>query len=207
MKRYFVTGTDTHCGKTYTTVQLLNWYKDALAIKPIASGYAMEDISDAEQLAKSDILAISDINPWQFALPVSPHIAAHREGRSIHIKEVAEYCLNFDVPECDRLFIEGAGGVMVPLNNSETWLDFLKYTHIPVIFVVGLRLGCINHALLSYELFDKYQVPCVGWIANVIDPLMFAIEENIDTLSRLLPIPLLTTIPYQGTITYLEPLL
>lgn len=204
MKRYFITGTDTDCGKTYVTSQLINYYPNTVAIKPIASGCHQIDgqliSSDTQELVKKNNLDMHLINPWRFTMPVSPHIAAAKEGTTIDLLEVAEYCLNFDLPEVKTLFIEGAGGLMVPLNQEQTWIDFLKKTNIPVILVVGMKLGCINHALLSHYALKTQGVECVGWIANCINPHMLAFEENIVTLTHLLQTPLLAIVPYQGII-------
>lgn len=203
MKRYFITGTDTDCGKTYVTSQLINYYPNAAAIKPIASGCHQAGdqwvSSDAQELVKNNDLCLDLINPWRFKLPVAPHIAAEKEGKIIDVMEVADYCLNVQIPGVDTLFIEGAGGVMVPLNKEHTWIDFLKITKIPVILVVGMRLGCINHALLSHLALKAHGVECAGWIANCIAPEMLAFEENLSTLVHLLEAPLLATVPYRGT--------
>lgn len=201
MKRYFVTGTDTDCGKTYVCRQLLNVYPHSMAIKPIASGcYAHNGrliSSDAECLTDINELDTDVINPWRYAAPISPHLAAKKEGSTINIKEVAEFCMNFNAPGIEHLFIEGAGGLMVPLNDHETWIDFLQYTSVPVVLVVGMRLGCINHALLTKTALDAYHIPCVGWIANCLDPNMLALQENIDSISSFLKSPLLHVIPYR----------
>lgn len=204
MKRYFVTGTDTDCGKTYVTSQLINYYRKAVAIKPVASGcdkIGTELISsDALELVKNNDLNLELINPWRFELPVSPHIAAEREGTIINISELVTYCSEFELPHTDTLFIEGAGGLMVPLNNQHSWLDFLTMSKIPVILVVGMKLGCINHALLTASVLKTYHIPCIGWIANCIDPNMLAFDENMDTLVRLIEAPLLALVPYNGSI-------
>lgn len=200
MKRYFITGTDTDCGKTYVTTQLLKAHSNSIAIKPIASGCSMIDgqlvNADAEQLTRDNHLNLEQINPWRFKEPISPHLAAKKEQKSIDVKTVAQYCMDFYYPGMETLFIEGAGGLMVPLNDYETWIDFLKYTRFPVLLVVGMRLGCINHALLTRAVLAAHQIPCVGWIANCLDPQMLALEENISSLTRFLDIPLWTTIPF-----------
>jgi dethiobiotin synthetase len=204
MKRYFITGTDTDCGKTYVTSQLINYYSHAVAIKPIASGcFQVEDqwvSSDAQQLVNKNKLHCNLINPWRFQMAVSPHIAAQKQGTTIDLNEVAEYCLNFYLPEIETLFIEGAGGILVPLNEEHTWIDFLKKTKIPAILVVGMKLGCINHALLSYFALKTHGIECVGWIANCITPHMLAFEENIATLTRFMQVPLLATVTHKGSI-------
>lgn len=203
MKRYFITGTDTDCGKTYVTRQLITYYTNAMAIKPVASGCNIINgklvNSDAQQLVKND-LRPEEINPWRFNLPVSPHISAQRDGKSVELSELVDYCIQFNVPGVDSLFIEGAGGLMVPLNNQHTWIDFLARTNIPVLLVVGMKLGCINHALLTESVLRSRGIACVGWIANCIDPQMLELEENIATLTRMLTAPLLTVVDYQGDI-------
>lgn len=204
MKRFFITGTDTDCGKTYVTSQLIHYYPNAVAIKPIASGCALLNnkliSSDAQELIKNNGLSLDLINPWRFKLPVSPHIAAAKEDKEIRLSDVLTYCCEFNIPDKDVLFIEGAGGLLVPLNSEQTWLDFLIQSKISVLFVVGMKLGCINHALLSIEVLKKYNIDCIGWIANCIDPDMLAFEENIDTLTRFISAPLLAVVPYGGAL-------
>ncbi|KTD15683.1 Dethiobiotin synthetase [Legionella gratiana] len=204
MRRYFITGTDTDCGKTYVTTRLVDYFLNAAAIKPIASGCAEIEnqliSSDAQLLQKNDKFHLDLINPWRFKLPVSPHIAAENEGVRLSITEIADYCLNIHLEGIDQLFIEGAGGLMVPLNNTETWIDWLKITRIPVVFVVGMKLGCINHALLTEAALNAHQIECIGWIANCIDPNMQALSENINTLIHKLSSPLLATVPFGSDI-------
>lgn len=204
MKRYFITGTDTDCGKTYVTTRLLNYFSNAAAIKPIASGCMQIENqlvnSDAQQLQQKTNLSLDVINPWRFELPVSPHIAAKEHGTRVSAKEIADYCLSLQLETVERLFIEGAGGLMVPLNDDETWIDFLRMTELPVILVVGMKLGCINHALLTEAAFRAYGIQCVGWIANCIDPQMLALSANINTLKSKLQIPLLAVLPFAGEI-------
>jgi dethiobiotin synthetase len=204
MKRYFITGTDTDCGKTYVTTALADYFSNAAAIKPIASGCILIDdqlvSSDALQLQQQSHLSLDQINPWRFTLPISPHLAAKNEGVHLTVKEIADYCLNLQLTSVETLFIEGAGGLMVPLNDDETWIDFLKYTKIPVLLVVGMKLGCINHALLTEIALRVNKITCIGWIANCLDPEMLALAENIATLNSLLKLPLLATVPYSGTL-------
>lgn len=210
MKRYFITGTDTDCGKTYVTMRLVNYFPKAVAIKPIASGCLEIDNqlvnSDARQLQQSSGLSLDLINPWRFKLPVSPHIAAYREGSCLSITEVADYCLNLHLDGIDKLFIEGAGGLMVPLNDHETWIDFLKRTGIPVILVVGMKLGCINHALLTEAVLNANHIKCVGWIANCLDPNMQELLANIATLHQKLESPLLAKVAFASDISIVEPI-
>ncbi|MDR3501619.1 MAG: dethiobiotin synthase [Legionella sp.] len=203
MRRYFITGTDTDCGKTYVTANLIQYFSKSAAIKPIASGCFEQDnqqvSTDALALQKHSHLSLDVINPWRFKLPVSPHLAAKEEGCSLSVTEIADYCLNLQLAGIERLFIEGAGGLMVPLNDNETWIDFLKITQFPVILVVGMKLGCINHALLTATALKAHKIECAGWIANCIDSEMLALSANIETLTSLLDIPLLATLPFTGT--------
>ncbi len=208
MKRYFITGTDTDCGKTYVTAKLVEYFPNAAALKPVASGCSFIEnqlvSTDAQQLQQNSPLSLNEINPWRFKLPVSPHIASKEEGVCLSMKEIAEYCMNFELKEMESLFIEGAGGLMVPLNENETWIDFLKHTRIPVILVVGLKLGCINHALLTATAFEANNIECMGWIANCLDPQMLAISDNMSTLTNMLKFPLLATLPYCGGISDIQ---
>lgn len=205
MKRFFITGTDTDCGKTYVTGKLLQHLQRAEAIKPVASGCSVinEELinSDAEHLIQYCSISMEQINPWRFSMPVSPHIAAFHENKRLSARDIADYCLNLQVDNVDTLLIEGAGGLLVPLNEKETWIDFLKYSEIPVILVVGMKLGCINHALLTELALNAHNIDCEGWIANCIDPDMLALVENIDTLKNKMKMPLLATIPFTGELS------
>jgi dethiobiotin synthetase len=194
MKPYFITGTDTNCGKTYVTKKLMQETPNSVAIKPLASGCIQTEhglvSEDALELKHAD-LSLEQINPWRFAKAVSPHIAAKEEGKQVSAKELVDFCLQFEKPNCETLFIEGAGGLLVPLNDKETWIDFLKLSKIPVILVVGMKLGCINHTFLTQTALAAHGIECIGWIANCIDPNMQAFDENIATLKDNLPFPLL----------------
>lgn len=204
MKRYFITGTDTDCGKTYVTTHLVSYFTHSAAIKPIASG--CQDLNgqllseDAQQLQKCTGLTMDLINPWRFKKPIAPHLAAQEQGIRLSAQQIADYCLNVPLNNKQRLFIEGAGGLMVPLNEHETWIDFLNITKIPIILVVGMKLGCINHALLTEAVLHAHGIPCCGWIANCIDENMLELLANIETLKNTLKIPFLTHIPFGGTI-------
>ena len=209
VKTFFITGTDTGCGKTYVTCQLLNYLHSlghsALALKPVACGliqkngrWVSEDVLLLEQHNQN---AADDICRWQFKAPVSPHIAAAREGKALSIKDIADFCSASHFPKLDYLLIEGAGGLMVPLNPQETWLDFLRLTAMPVILVVGMRLGCLNHALLTDSVLKKHHVTCAGWVANCLDNHMLALEDNIELLAQTLNYPQLATVGYQAPLS------
>ncbi|KTD25102.1 dethiobiotin synthase [Legionella maceachernii] len=209
MKIFFITGTDTDSGKTYVTCQLLNFLnqrqQSALALKPVASG--CDEING--QLLSADVLALQkyncnsslEINGWKFAPPISPHIAAKKVNLHLSIQKIADFCFDERFSHFDYLFIEGAGGLMAPLNDEETWLDFLKWTQIPAILVVGMQLGCLNHALLTDTVLKHNRISCAGWIANCLDKAMLAKDENIKTLSLKMHMPQLATISYEGSLT------
>ncbi|WP_028387682.1 dethiobiotin synthase [Legionella fairfieldensis] len=206
MKTYFITGTDTDCGKTYVTCRLVEHLqqkkKSALAIKPVASGCLVNN----DQLENADLLKLQQynhanypINGWQFVSPVSPHLAAKEAGKRLSSQEIADFCCNEQFSSLDYLLVEGAGGLLVPLNEEETWLDFLKLTQIPVIVVVAMRLGCLNHALLTDSVLKTNQIHYAGWVANCLDKEMLALSDNISTLSAKMYGPLLATLSYEGS--------
>lgn len=200
MKRYFITGTDTDCGKTYVTNQLKQHFPKAQAIKPIASGCSEVggQLVNEDALLHQSNLSMEMINPWRFKQPVSPHIAAKEEGVLVTSQELATFCLQWQASDVETLLIEGAGGLMMPLNDNETWIDFLTLTKIPVILVVGMRLGCINHALLTARVLQFHGIECVGWIANCLDPTMLFLADNKATLVQKMNFPLLGTVDFGG---------
>ncbi len=197
MKQYFITGTDTDSGKTYVTCALLRHYKNSAAVKPVASGCEAGISDDAQSIARDSIEIIEHQKPWRFNPPISPHIAAQQVEEVITVADIFSYVQHIQT-QAEYLFIEGAGGVMVPLNTKETWLDFLTLSKVPVVLVVGMTLGCINHALLSASVLKTSQIECAGWIANFLDPEMLCLEENIVTLKSFLDIPFLGRVAYQG---------
>lgn len=201
---YLIMGTDTGCGKTHVTRLLLEDIQatqkcSVIALKPVASGCDVIDgqliNDDALRLAGGDLQKAKMICGWPLAEPIAPHLAAAHDGVCLSAKNIVAFCQQPLFSPYDIVLVEAAGGVMVPLNEQETWLDVIKLVHAPVIFVVGMRLGCINHALLTMELFQTHGIECCGWIANCLDPHMLALEENIETLCQRLPWPLLHRIP------------
>jgi dethiobiotin synthetase len=203
MKPYFITGTDTNCGKTYVTGSLLHWYKKlnrkAHAVKLLASGEIAGVNEDVSYLQASTAYPLLPVNAFSFKEPLSPHIASKRAGVALSIQTLVDFCKQPSFYPLDNLLIEGAGGLMVPLNKKETWLHFLKLSEFPVILVVGLRLGCLNHALLSAAVLKASGIFCAGWIANYIDKDMLALEENRETLISWLDFPLLGEVSHQGS--------
>ncbi len=206
MKRYFIIGTDTDCGKTYVTCQLL---KQGLsqglrvrALKPVASGCIEQDgllvSEDVQHLQRYHHGFDGTVCPWSFKSPIAPHLAAKEAGVRLSARAITDFCCAETHADLDYLLIEGAGGLMVPLNETETWLDVLRLSAIPVILVVGMRLGCINHALLTAFALKAHGIDCAGWIANGIDPNMLAGSDNINTLSERIDAPLLARIAHGG---------
>ncbi len=193
-KKFFITGTDTGVGKTYMAAKLLaDFNKQGLstvACKPIASDSEMTKNglrnSDALilQKAASIKLPYTEVNPITFAPPIAPHIAAAQVNQKLTVKKLITACqpaLNY---KSDVLIIEGVGGWYVPLNDKETMADFVKALDLSVILIVSIRLGCLNHALLTHHAITTSGVKYAGWIANCIEPDMLALEENIETLSN-----------------------
>lgn len=208
--KLFVTGTDTDAGKTYVTSGILTAFKkqkySTLGIKPIASGSILHEgilkNSDALTLqeASSIKLHYHHINPIAFEPAIAPHIAANQQGRTItvhELKQQTQYALQYPADIC---LVEGAGGWYVPLNDKETLADYVKAVDLKVLLVVGMRLGCINHAILTYKAIVHDKIPIVGWIANCIDPTMQALQENLTTLKKWLHVPCLGVISYQQEI-------
>ncbi len=212
MQKYFIIGTDTGCGKTYVTCQLMqNLQKQGhtvRALKPVASGcdlVAGELINeDVKKILHYDLTGATptDICGWSFIDPIAPHIAATNENVNLQAIEIAKFCQKSELNNFDYVLIEGAGGLIVPLNSKETWLDVLNILQIPVIVVVGMRLGCINHALLTLDALHNHNIKIAGWIANCLNPDMSCLNENIDTLKYRIKEPLLNITGYSGTVDF-----
>jgi len=205
---YFITGTDTDIGKTYVTVNLLKYFNQqglkTAALKPIASGceQTAEGLrnDDAQQLqaAMSMDFPYHQTNPIAFEPPIAPHIAAEQIGKRLSVKETLNACQPILNSHYDRLLIEGLGGWQVPLNDTETTADLANAFGFPIILVVGVRLGCLNHSLLTWENIKTQQTPIAGWIANRIDPDMLYPKENIATLTKRFQTPPITILEYQS---------
>lgn len=189
---YFVTGTDTEIGKTYTSCHLLKQkhqqgYK-TLGLKPLSSGGILPNQmnEDAWKLscAASEKHSSEQINPFSFDQAIAPHIASQQQGLSVTALDIANKCQQLiDHSSANYILIEGAGGWLVPINQKESWRDVVMLLKIPVIIVVGMRLGCINHGLLTYRQIKHDTGADVSWIANTLSNRMPYLEQNIDTLS------------------------
>lgn len=198
---YFVTGTDTGVGKTTISCALLRAFaaqgKRAIGMKPVVAGSENGRWHDVEQLiAASNISAArAHVNPYAFDPPVSPHIAAQQAGVDIDLA-VIQHAYQALSSQADIVIVEGAGGFLVPLNAKQTGADLARALNLPVILVVGMRLGCLNHALLTAQAIGAAGLLFAGWVANCIDPQMQALQENIATLEQRLDGPLLGVVPF-----------
>ncbi len=202
-KGYFVTGTDTNVGKTWVTIALMRYFKSrgqsVVGMKPVASGCLMQH----GQLKNEDALLIQEnasvpidydlINPYAYQLPVSPHIAGVKNP-----VELQRLAAKFELLKnmADIAIVEGAGGWYTPLNDRETISDLAKALALPVIIVVAIRLGCINHARLTYQAVKQSGVNCAGWVAVCSDPDLLCRNENIQTIKDAVDAPLLGVLPY-----------
>ena len=202
---FFVTGTDTGAGKTLVASALLRAFAHsglrAVGMKPVATGCRAEAHDRANEdvaalLAASNVHAAIDlVNPYCFEPAIAPHLAAQQAGCSISLAHIRD-CYLALAGLADRVVVEGAGGLLVPLGPREDWGDLVKLLDLPVVLVVGMRLGCLNHALLTAEAIRSRGLPFAGWVANRIDPDMPYFEDNVETLRRTLPAPLIGIMPF-----------
>lgn len=210
MRAYFVTGTDTDVGKTYSCVALLQAMAlrglATLGLKPVAAGAEMtrrgqwrNDDALALRAASTCEVDYAATNPYCLPAPLSPHIAAAQAGVSLTASAIAGSVTHtLDTACADWVLVEGAGGWYVPINASETMADVARRLNLPVLLVVGMRLGCLNHALLTAEAIARDGLALHGWIANCIDPQMTAIDDNIATLEARIPAPLVLRLNRNG---------
>lgn len=204
-ERYFVTGTDTEVGKTVASSALLQAANRAgfrtAGYKPVASGSEMtkEGLrnTDALSLQRNSGVALSyaEVNPYTFEEPTSPHIVSEDEGRPIEATALSAG-LQALSKKADWVLVEGAGGWYTPLSSTYTFADWVQAERLPVILVVGVKLGCINHALLTAQAVEQAGLTLAGWIANDVIPPGRRHAEYLATLTRMLPAPLLGEIPY-----------
>ncbi|UIP29076.1 dethiobiotin synthase [Photobacterium sp. TLY01] len=202
---FFVTGTDTDAGKTVVTRTLIESSVRAgqrtAGFKPIASGstltaYGMRN-ADALflQAASQPELQYEEVNPYTFEPPIAPHIAAKQAGISIDPVRLSEGLSKLKSKN-DVVFVEGAGGWRVPLSDTMKLSDWVKQEEMAVILVVGVKLGCLNHAMLTAEAIQNDGLRLVGWVANLVDPNTHCYEDNLKYLETYLPAPKLGEIPY-----------
>ena len=202
---YFVTGTDTEVGKTTIAAGLLHAARLAglstAAAKPVASGCEIT----AEGLRNSDALALlgectlplryEQVNPMAFEPAIAPHLAAREAGVELSVAALAEPVRRVLALHAQFSLVEGAGGWRVPLAGDETLSDLA----IALSLVVGVRLGCINHALLSAEAIERDGLRLAGWVANIVDPSTSRLQENLATLEQRLEASCLGRVPRLAT--------
>jgi len=204
----FVTGTDTGVGKSLVSAALLRAAKglglDVAGMKPVASGSQWT----AAGLRNDDALALMAeqstpfpydlVNPYTFAPAIAPHIAAAQAGIAIDIGKIAAAYKQLE-DQSNIVIVEGAGGWYAPISQAATMAELALALELPVLVVVGLRLGCLNHALLTARAIERTSLPICGWVANRLDPQFPHWRENVETLTRLLGAPLVGLIDHQPT--------
>ena len=207
MAGFFITGTDTGVGKTWATVMLMRFLQaqgwSVVGMKPVACGCFWQDgqwrNEDALLLQEFATLPVdyAKLNIYAFEPPVSPHLAARMSGRIVCVNEIVRQCRELEaLANC--VLVEGVGGWEAPINDAERVSHLAKALKLPVILVVGMRLGCLSHAVLTHDAIVRSGVPCAGWIANGVEANFSCLEENIETLQSTLAIPHLGFIPHGG---------
>lgn len=201
---YFITGTDTGVGKTVVTLGLMQWLQDrghrVAAMKPVASGCERGEggLRNADALLlqqqASMTLPYDQVNPYAFEPAIAPHIAAAEVGSRIDPDAIAAGAHALG-GIADRVCVEGVGGWLVPLNERETVADMAARLGFEVVLVVGIRLGCLNHALLTARAIESSGMTLAGWVANRLSPAAEYVGENIAALEARLAAPLLGVIP------------
>ncbi|MFV3404371.1 MULTISPECIES: dethiobiotin synthase [Pseudomonas] len=203
---YFIAGTDTDVGKTTIAAGLLRAARaqnlSTLAAKPVASGCVVTP----KGLRNSDALALIDessiklpyrqVNPFAFEPAIAPHVAAREAGVALEVPTLLKAMRQVLDQQADFTLVEGAGGWRVPLSDHANLSDLAIALNLPVILVVGVRLGCINHALLSAEAIAADGLQLAGWVANIVEPKTSRLEENLASLAERLPAPCLGRVPW-----------
>ena len=208
-KGLFITGTDTGVGKTWISAGIMKLLKNqgqsVIGMKPIASGCKLTNAGlrneDALILQQQSSVEIDyeQINPYAFAPAIAPHIAAEQADVTIDIQRITK---NYHAlsTQADRVIVEGVGGWQVPLSGNNTVADLACALDLPIILVVGMRLGCINHALLTVQSIQQSGLKLAGWIANHIDPDMEEQGQNLLSIQQRIEAPLFGSIPFQNTL-------
>lgn len=200
---YFVTGTDTNVGKTLISCALLHGFAGqglrVVGMKPVAcdEGAVSEDVRSLR--AASNVLASrGQVNPYCFERAVAPHLAAQFAGIRINLERIVQSYREL-ATQADVVIVEGAGGYQVPLNDEQDGADLALQLKLPVILVVGMRLGCLNHALLTKRAVAASGLKMAGWVANCVDGQMSMLNENIAALEERFDAPLLGVVPHYQT--------
>lgn len=206
--KYFITGTDTEVGKTYISVGILKAFNrlkmTTLGLKPVASGIQHPAFypHDSIQLQRtaSIKLPLNKITPFAFQEAIAPHIAAQKLNKILSVNTINQACQETLDQPADVCVIEGFGGWCAPLNNVETMADFVSYNQYTVILVVGMRLGCLNHAILTQKIIQQSDIKIAGWIANCMIPEMAYFQENLMTLKKYMKSPYLGTVSHHALV-------
>ena len=204
MSGYFIAGTDTGVGKTVIATARISYLVAAgqrvAAMKPVSAGcvrtnegWLNDDVMQLRQAANVS-LPLALVNPYAFEPAIAPHIAAQQSGVEIDLARI-ELAYREIASQADWVIVEGVGGFLVPLNDKQTAADMVQRLNLPVILVVGMRLGCLNHALLTVEAIQRRDISLAGWIANRVDPDMLSFEENLASLQARISAPLCGVVP------------
>lgn len=199
---YFITGTGTGVGKTLVSCALLQAFatqgNTVIGMKPVTAGCENGKWMDVELLAAaSNVAALREqVNPYALIPPIAPHIAASQAGIDIDINLICQACLELG-KIADVVIVEGVGGFLVPLNDHQDSADMAKALGLPVILVVGMQLGCLNHALLTAQAVRATGLALAGWVANQVDPQMTVFNENVSALKQRLNCPFLGVLPFE----------
>jgi dethiobiotin synthetase len=203
----FVTGTDTGVGKTLISCALLHGYaasgKVVVGMKPVAAGCEpgpeglhCDDVARLRQA--SSVRAPRElVSPYAFEPPIAPHLGAEEAGVVIELEHIRR-AYRALAELADVVVVEGVGGFRVPLNLHQDSADLASLLALPVVLVVGMRLGCLNHALLAAEAIAVRGLPLAGWVANRIDPEMSRFDASLDALQQRLGAPLLGVVPHEA---------
>ncbi|MGH1471059.1 MAG: dethiobiotin synthase [Cellvibrionaceae bacterium] len=220
MKKYFVTGTDTEVGKTFVASSMLNLLsrqgERCFGLKPIASG--CEKIvgkwmnEDALSLIENSSISLpyEDVNPIALPEAIAPHLAAKKNNIDLSVNDISNHCRKIfkqNEAAADYSLVEGAGGWFVPLNDEETYADVIKVLNLDVILVIGIRLGCINHALLTESAIQQSGLKLTGWVANTVSVDVPNQKEIVQTLKQKINAPCMGVIPYLAGNKYSENIL
>ena len=212
-KGIFITGTDTGVGKTHVAAVLLRGLAAdgfrAIGMKPVATGAGPGEARNADVTALTAAGNVAappeDINPFAFVPPIAPHLAASRAGIVIDLERIAAAYGRL-AARADIVVVEGAGGALTPLSAHTDMLDIPARLGLPVLLVVGIRLGCLNHALLTALAIGSRGLRLAGWVANRIDPAMYEPDASVGELACRLPAPLIVDLPWQATAGITEPI-
>lgn len=216
MKTYFVTGTGTGVGKTFITAAIIRQMQNkglrAKVLKPIISGFDPDDPAESDTAQLLEALntdttpeAIEAVSPWRFKAPLSPDMAARREEREISLKDVVSVCRQASIGQEDALLIEGVGGVMVPLNQDHTVLDWIIHCQPSVIIVAGTYLGTISHTLTTYHALATARQHVAGIVLSMSTENPVPPEETAETISRFIQGVPIICVPRQDDATFNDP--